>query len=166
MITSKAHRQRIINEYLAATGQNMFRAGEFVDWLADEPDHEAYGWFYGKDDADMARERRIDIARRMASGLRITVAISNVNHPRVISIGVKEFPAYVSPLSGRRMGGGYHTLDPDDPAAMAELIGQAAQSLRGWLARYRGAIDAHGIDPARVEAIIAELDGNEDALSA
>ena len=48
----KKERQRIIDEYLAASGRNMFVPREFVDWLRDYPDHEAYDWFYGMDDAE------------------------------------------------------------------------------------------------------------------
>ena len=33
---SKDTKQRIIDEYLASTGLNTFRADEFVDWLANQ----------------------------------------------------------------------------------------------------------------------------------
>ena len=64
-------RQRIIDAYLAETGRNMFVAPEFVDWLADQPDHEMYDAFYGMSDTEAARQHRIGLARRMASGLWI-----------------------------------------------------------------------------------------------
>ena len=73
----KKERQRIIDEYLAASGRNMFIPREFVDWLRDYPDHEAYDWFYGMDDAEAAQQHRIQLARQMASGLRIVVQDSD-----------------------------------------------------------------------------------------
>lgn len=45
---TKADRQRIIDSYLSETGRNMFVPGEFIDWLADNEDHEAYDWFFAK----------------------------------------------------------------------------------------------------------------------
>ena len=56
-------KQRIIDEYLQATGLNIFKADEFVDWLANQPEHEMYKAFYGTDDATAARQWRIDMAR-------------------------------------------------------------------------------------------------------
>ena len=55
----KKERQRIIDEYLAASGRNMFVPHEFVDWLGGEPDHEAYEWFYGMDDVEADKGEKI-----------------------------------------------------------------------------------------------------------
>ena len=67
---SKKTKQRIIDGYLQVTGANMFIPVDFVEWLSGQPDHEAYSAFYGMDDIDAARSYRIDMARRLASGLR------------------------------------------------------------------------------------------------
>ena len=83
-------KQRIIDEYLQATGLNIFKADEFVDWLANQPEHEMYSAFYGTDDATAARQWRIDMARRMASGLRIVVKQEEVQQSEVVSIKVAE----------------------------------------------------------------------------
>lgn len=131
-------RQRIIDQYLNATGENLFQPGAFIDWLSDQPDHECYDWFFGKDDAAAAREYRIDLARRMASGLRITAKIE-ASQSSVVSIKVREFPAFVSPVATRKAGGGYEAFDPKDPAAVAELRRQGAVALQSWLRRYAGA---------------------------
>jgi len=153
----KRDRQRIIDGYLSETGRNMFIPGEFIDWLADKPDHEAYDLFYGLDDAAAARQYRIDLARRMASGLRIVSQVQDAAQSQVVQITTREYPAYVSPVGGRKDGGGYQPFDPDDPAAMAELQSQAAAALRSWLARYRGAAEAAGADVAPMEEIVAHL---------
>ena len=147
-------RQRIIDDYLAQTGRNMFIAGEFIDWLAERPDHEVYHSFFSMSESDAAREYRIGLARRMASGLRI-VARQEVVQASVVQITTREYPAFISPMAGRRSGGGYQPVSPDDPEQMAELQRQGASALRGWLARYRGVFEAAGYDLAAVEKIAA-----------
>lgn len=131
-------RQEIIDDYLSKTGRNMFNAGEFIDWLEKHPEHEAYDWFFGMDDAEAARQHRIHLARRMASGLRI-VAKEEVSEARVVQITEREYPAYISPVADRKSGGGYQRFDPTDADAMAELRRQGAVALRSWLDRYGGA---------------------------
>ena len=68
---SKKTKQKVIDDYLASSGKNIFVPDEFVDWLADQPDHEMYDTFYGVDDQVAAKKLEIDLARRMASGLRV-----------------------------------------------------------------------------------------------
>lgn len=131
-------RQKIIDGYLAQSGRNMFVPGEFVDWLAGKPEHEAYGLFFGMGDATAAREHRIALARRMASGLRITVEIQQTKSS-VVQIAVREYPAFFSPVASRSSGGGYERFDPNDKAAMAELRRQGQVALQSWLNRYAGA---------------------------
>lgn len=157
---TKADRQRIVDGYLAQSGSNMFVPGEFIDWLAEQPDHEAYEWFFGSGDEAAAREHRILLARQMANGLRITARVSAAPHrSSVVSVAVREFPALVSPVSGRKDGGGYVAFDPQDPVAVAELRRQGAQALRAWLARYRGVAEMGGFDVSPIEEIAADLDG-------
>lgn len=159
--TSK-DRQRIIDDYLNATGLNQFVPAEFVDWLARQKGHEAYEWFFGKSDAEAAREYRIGLARQMASGLRISAAISGTPESSTVSVRVREFPAMVSPVSGRKDGGGYQPFHPDDPAMVDELCAQSAQSLSAWLGRYRGVAEMRGIDLGAIEEIVVALGGHVD----
>jgi hypothetical protein len=153
MAFKRHHRQRIIDNYLRETGRNMFVPHEFIDWLADKPNHEAYPLFYSKTDAEAAREYRIELARKFVSGLRITIREQVVTIDRIAKINVREFPAFTSPLAGRSAGGGYYATDPNDPEHLAELRRQGASALRGWLARYRGAFEAAGIDVSAIEEI-------------
>ena len=155
MAFTRQDRQRIIDGYLQETGENMFVASDFIDWLADQPEHEAYPWFFGKDDATAAREYRIGLARQMASGLRIVAEVSTTK-AQVVQIAVREFPAFVSPVASRKAGGGYEQFDPKDAAAMAELRRQGAVALRSWLARYRGAFE--GVNLTTIEEIAAQAD--------
>ena len=157
-------RQRIIDGYLAITGRNMFIPGEFVDWLAGQPKHEAYEWFFGMGDDEAARQHRIGMARRMASGLRIA-SRSQETKATVVSITTRDYPAFVSPIAGRKGGGGYEPVDPDDEQQIAELRRQGASALRGWLARYRGAFEHVGIDLSGIEEV-ASYDDDSAVRSA
>lgn len=157
---TKADRQRIIDGYLADSGANMFVPADFIDWLSERKDHEAHPWFFGQGDEAAAREHRIQMARQMANGLRITASISAAPEKgQVVSVAVREFPAFVSRMAGRQSGGGYEPFDPNDAAAMAELRRQGATALRAWLARYRGAFEAAGFDLSQLEKIGASEDG-------
>jgi len=159
MAFKKADRQKIIDGYLAATGKNMCVAAEFVDWLSEQPDHPMHAVFFGADDEKLARQYRIDMARRFISGLRIVVSIKNLDTvTNVVSISVREFPAYVSPLSGRKSGGGYAEMETDSPEMLRELVAQGTSALRSWLERYRGAFYASDIDLQAIEEIVANAD--------
>jgi hypothetical protein len=133
---TRRDRQKIIDDYLQDSGENMFNASAFIDWLADRPDHVAYSWFFEKDDQAAAREYRIGLARQMASGMRIVTNVRTVDAQNVVHIDVREYPAYISPVAGRRMGGGYERFDPENEAHIAELQRQGAQSMRSWLDRH------------------------------
>ena len=155
----KATRQKIIDGYLSNTGRNMFVPSEFIDWLSGQPENEAYDWFFGMDDTEAAREHRIHLARQMASGLRIVSPVSEAPaKASVFSIKTREFPAYISPVSSRKDGGGYQSFDPRDRQDLAELQRQAASALRGWLSRYRGAAESAGADLSVVEDLVTLLD--------
>lgn len=159
----KKQRQRIIDEYLAASGRNLFVPGEFIDWLSEQPEHEAYEWFFGQGDEEAARQHRITMARQMASGLRITAKVSAApKEAKTLSIAVREFPAMVSPVAGRKDGGGYESFDPNDASMVAELRRQGGQALISWLARYRGVADQTGVDVTPIEEVAAQMQRREE----
>ena len=152
----KKERQRIIDEYLAASGRNMFVPHEFVDWLKEQPQHEAYDWFYGTDDAEAARRHRIQMARQMASGLRIVIQESDPQD-QVVHINVREYPAFVSPVRLRKQGGGYARFDPNSEESQRELRRQAASAMAAWLSRYRGCAEKFGLDMQPLEYVVETL---------
>ena len=155
---TKEKRQGLIDGYLAASGRNLFVAGEFIDWLGQHPEHECYDWFFGLDDQAAAREFRIGLARRLASGLRIVLHTrEETSKSKIVQIAVREYPAFVSPMQGRRSGGGYAPFDPMDAEAMAELQRQGRTALRSWLARYASAFA--GVDLTAIKEIAAENGG-------
>jgi len=153
---TRADRQKIIDGYLSESGRNLFVASEFIDWLAGEPEHEAYPWFFAKDDASAAREYRINLARQMANGLRIQAEVSETTRSNVVSVITREFPAYVSPMAQRQHGGGYQRFDPQDAGAVAELRRQGQTALRSWLARYSGAFTSQELKA--IEKIASQED--------
>ena len=159
---AKTDRQKIIDGYLAETGRNMFIPGEFIDWLGENPDHVAYPWFFAKDDAAAAREYRINMARQMAAGLRITARVSEApSEARTVNVVVREFPAFMSPGAGRREGGGYVPFDPTSAVDMAELRRQGVMALHSWLKRYRGAFS--DAEAAVIDGLLAEIEAAQAA---
>ena len=152
MAFNKSTRQRIIDGYLSTSGRNMFVPSEFLDWLEKRPDHEMYPLFFGKTDAEAARAWRLQQVRIMVSGLRIVATYETVNNT-VVSITTREYPAFVSPVTGRRTGGGYEPTDPANDDQLAEFRRQGESALRGWLERYRGTFELAGVDLSPIEAI-------------
>lgn len=160
---AKKDRQRIIDDYLAATGKNLFVPAEFIDWLADNPEHEAYEWFYGMGDEAAAREYRVHLARQMANGLRLVATVSEApSSAREVSVKTQEYPAYISPVGGRKSGGGYVSFDPEDRDALDELCRQGASALRSWLRRYASAYEKRGIDVSTIDKIASAIDGDRE----
>lgn len=152
---SKKTKQRIIDDYLNVTGNNMFVPDEFVVWLADHPEHEAYHAFHGRDE-ELLHAAKLDLARRFASGLRI-VAKTEVIESEVRRVKVTEYPAYISPVTTRRQGGGYEPFNPDSEESQAELRHQAGVQLAAWLNRYRGAAEHIGLDMTPIERMAETL---------
>lgn len=138
---SQTRRQRIIDGYLADSGRNTFRPGEFIDWLADKPEHEAYAAFYSLEDAEAARAYRIELARRFVSGLRVTVTQNTEDEEsRKVTVSTHQAPAFMSPLDGRMKGGGYVAYDPNDPESVSLFRQEAHQAFGQWVKRYESAL--------------------------
>lgn len=162
----RTYRQRIIDEFLNDTRRNIFVPSEFLEWLSDKPDHRAYPVFFGKSDEEAAEAYRINLVRSFVSGLRIAVRVSpvvveqsgvevKVNESSPMSVRI---PAFTSPASDRKGGGGYYPTDPSDPAVMAELRRQAAADLRKVVARHEGVAALAGVSMQAVLEIASALD--------
>lgn len=160
MSWNKRDRQRIIDEYLNASGRNAFVPREFLEWLRDQPDNPAYGLFYGIDDERAAQAYREQMVRHWVSGLRITVRTES----RSVDVGevtISEYslPAMISSVAGRRSGGGYQPTDPSDSQTLAELRRQAGAALDSWLERHGGTARMSGADVEPIKEIAAFLSG-------
>lgn len=149
-MSGQKFRQRVISGYLRVTGRSMFKPDEFVDWLETRPDHEAYSAFFGRSDAELARQFRIDLARKFAAGCRLYFTREMEPIPEPTEEAVFAFPAYVSPRETRTSGGGYL---PYDASLNDELLGQAEEALEAWLERYSGVMRQSGLTVAQIEKV-------------
>mgnify|MGYP003136021467 FL=1 len=152
---NKKTRQKMVDDYLNDTGRNTFKADEFITWLDTQPDHPLHASFHGRDD-ELLWHAKLNLARQFVSGLRIVVK-SEVVEAEVQSIKVTEYPAYISPVSTRKLGGGYEAFDPDSEKSQEELRRQAGVYLAGWLNRYRGCAEHIGVDLTPIEDIVRVL---------
>lgn len=139
---TKAFRQQIIREYAENNG-GIFDPAGFLEACRD-PEHPAHSWFEWDDDK-AALEYRLDQARDFARGLKITFEVRTVAGGKM-RIRQATAPLALSPIDGRKDGGGYYLTDPQNEAHLEELRKQAAQSLRWFLMRYHSVIEQSGID--------------------
>jgi hypothetical protein len=164
-IWNKDERQEIVDSYLSETRRNMFKVDEFTEWLEDKPDHPCYERFFGTGDKEAARQYRMALARQLVSGLRIQIHIppvEKVDISKLATVISYEAPAFISPMSNRRKGGGYVPYDPEDETSRAELRRQAAADLTRWLSRYRGCAEAFGVNLQPIEEIASKLRGDQE----
>lgn len=160
----RAYRQKIIDEYLNATGRNEFVPDDFLLWLAPQSDHRAWKIFYSKTDAEAAHEHRLSLARQFVSGLKIRVVVTAIETQRFDHLRVKveepttfRVPAFVSPVARRTEGGGYVSLDHTDAATMRETYRQASQGLASWVERWGDVAKMAGADICPVEQVVGAL---------
>ena len=157
---TKNDRQAIIDGYLNDTGRNSYVPSEFVQWLKGKPDHKVYDTFFGTSDAEMADKHREVIARSFASGLRITIKISELPMPKntdSIKVETVTVPSMVSPINNRANGGGYIAVDVQDTNTMQELCRQAYMDLNAWKNRFEGVCSLSGVDVKSIEVILKKL---------
>lgn len=146
---NRTYRQQIVDEYMNATGANSFIPGAFLEWLKPQTDHRVHSVFFGKDDEEAAWQYRLHLARQFVAGLRIRVAVSETEVVRV--------PAFISPVSERKAGGGYVSVDWSDGTKSGEIYRQAATDLERWIKRYDGACSLASIDLDAVGKLISVL---------
>lgn len=153
---TREFRQKIVREF-AEEHDGWFDAGAFLSQVRQVgAAHPAYEWFEWNDEK-AAQEHRLDQARDFARGLVIRFEVETVRSGTVRLIS-SEAPLVTSPVERRRAGGGYFLTNPDDPAHMAELCRQAAQSMRWFVSRFEAAVLHAGGDLSACEAIRAQLE--------
>jgi hypothetical protein len=136
---SKELRQEIVREF-AIRHNGHYNPRLFIDEVRSAGEgHPAYGWFQW-DREKAALEHWLWQAREFANGLKVSFTVEELNRDQSITVREFEMPFALSPVAGRRSGGGYMVNDQSDPAHMAELCRQAATGLAGWLRRYEAAI--------------------------
>jgi hypothetical protein len=147
-------RQEIVNDYIAKHGS--FNASEFVEFVREAgAEHPAYEWFEW-DDEKCADRYRVDQARDFVSGLTVSFSVQTVQRGGV-SVRVVESPMLVSPMEGRKSGGGYIEVDPLDPVAMSALAREAASTLQSWLNRYASVLARWGVQQGPFDRAVLAL---------
>lgn len=135
---SKADRQQIVDDF-AERHAGRYSPKGFVDEVRrTKGQHPAWTWFTW-DDSKAAEDHRVWQARQFVRDLVVLHTVETIRHGRVIVSHV-ESPAFISPMEGRGDGGGYLSLDPDNPAQMSAFCVEAATSLQSWLRRYSAAV--------------------------
>lgn len=154
---TRALRQQIVRDF-AIRHNGHFNPQLFLKEVrATGPDHPAYEWFEWND-ADAAHAYRVEQARAFARDLRVTFTIEEVGRGRSITVRQVTMPMVVSPIEGRKDGGGYLLSDPDDSSHMAEHCRQAAVALTAWIERYQAAVFSAGISLSSIEGAVKKLE--------
>ncbi len=155
---TKALRQQIVKDF-AIKHNGVYNPTLFLEEVRRTgPTHPAYDWFEW-DRERAAAQYQVEQARNFARDLRVSFTVQVVNGGRR-SIQVREtaMPLVLSPVDGRRSGGGYVLTDENDPSHMTEHCRQAAMALRAWLNRYRSAAGHVGTSVAPIEQIVEDLE--------
>lgn len=163
---TKALRQKIVTEF-ATRHNGTYNPALFVEEVRRTgASHPAHAWFEW-DQSKAALAHQVEQARDFARDLRVTFTVQVVNGgKRSVRVRETAMPLVLSPMDGRKNGGGYLLVNPDDPAYMAEHAGQAAQALRSWWSRYESAAEHVGIAASDVEAMIAKLESGTAQIAA
>lgn len=155
---TKALRQEIVREF-AIRHNGTYNPSLFLEEVRNQgKKHPAFEWFeWDRDKAALAYQ--VEQARDFARDLRVTFKVTEINGgKRKVKVRESTMPLVLSPLEGRKDGGGYLLVDPDDPAYLDEHCRQAAQSLRAWMSRYASAVKHVGSDMKQLEKLAATLE--------
>lgn len=153
---SKADRQRIVKDYADRHGGKFEINGFLREVRASNGTHEAWPWFEW--DPFKAHEEHLrNQAREFVQGLTITFKIEMIER-NVGAVIVREAPAYISPVANRRDGGGYHSVDPNNPEHRAEIARQGLVALESWVDRYGGILETEGISTLGAAMIVKDLE--------
>lgn len=148
---TKALRQQLVRDFAEKNG-GWFDPAAFLSEVRKAGDkHPAYEWFEW-DDNKAAHEFRLDQARDFARGLIVSFEV-RTTHRGSMRVVAQSAPLLLSPINGRKGGGGYFITDPNDPSHMMELCLQAAQSMRWFISRYEGALRYAGVNVAPFEKV-------------
>ena len=152
-------RQEIIEEFAARHGGQYDPALFFEEVRDQGRQHRAHDWFMWNR-TDAAYQYNLWQARAFAQGVKVSFTVTNVGGGSF----TMDAPMVISPLSGRKGGGGYTTMDPENEEHVAELSRQGAASLRSWIARYKFCLQHAEIPVAPFEQAAARLEeiGDDD----
>lgn len=136
---SKKLRRQIVEEFASRHDGEWSPELFLQEVRAQGEDHPAYEWFeWDKDKAAYAHWTWQ--ARQFGDGIIVSRRVEEMRPESQISIRHVEVPLAVSPVAGRKDGGGYYIFDPQNQEHMEELCRQAARDLKAWIKRYRAAV--------------------------
>jgi hypothetical protein len=157
MRLSIEEREEVVREFMERHG-GLFDAEAFLEEVRTTgPTHRAYSSFQW-DDAKAAHEHRLNQARQFLNGLTISFEVREIGRRGGVTIVPSSAPLLISPLAGRRTGGGYYAFDPDDEDHAAELSAQAASALRSWIARYGSTLHHINVQRSVFEQVARALE--------
>ena len=154
---TKELRQKIVEEF-SRRHNGQYDPALFLKEVREKgKKHPAYEWFEWDQDK-AANEHNLWQARCFAKDLRVKFEVQEVGRSGAVSVRATEMPMVISPSGGRKSGGGYVLVDPNDPAHQAEHCHQAAAALRSWLSRYQAALIHAGYGVKMVEQVAESLE--------
>lgn len=158
MALSKIDRQRIVKEF-ALRHNGVYNPSLFLEEVRRTGEtHPAFNWFEW-DAGKAAFAYQVEQARSFARDLRVTFTVTEINGgKRAVKVRETAMPLVISPMEGRRDGGGYLLVDPKDSDHMGEHCRQAAVALRAWLGRYTEAVRHVGMNTSELEALVTALE--------
>jgi hypothetical protein len=158
MALSKIDRQRIVKEFALRHNGTYNPTLFFEEVRRTGESHPAYDWFEW-DAGKAALAYQIEQARSFARDLRVTFSVVEINGGRrKVKVRESTMPMVLSPIKGRKDGGGYVLVDPKDQSHVDEHCRQAAVGLRAWLSRYADAVKAVGYDVSELDALASALE--------
>ncbi|WP_201829560.1 hypothetical protein [Microvirga zambiensis] len=157
---TKELRQQIVKEF-ALRHNGVFNPTLFLEHVRETgPEHPAFEWFEW-DQNKAALNYQIEQARSFARDLRVSFTVEEVGRSEPVRVRQAAMPLVLSPMEGRKDGGGYVLVNPDDPAHMIEHCQQAAIALRAWQNRYKSALLHAGGSPETLEEAIRQLEATK-----
>lgn len=162
---TKELRQQIVEKF-ARRHNGQFNAALFLDEVrATGASHEAYDWFEW-DETKAAMAYQLEQARSFARDLRVVFRIEEVVRKNSVRIRETSMPLVISPMDGRKDGGGYVLVDTNSDEHHLEHCRQAASALHAWLNRYESALAYAGISKAKILEVEALLENARPAKAA
>lgn len=157
---TKEMRQEIVRDF-AVRHNGTFNPNLFLEEVRREgKKHPAYEWFeWDREKAYHAYQ--IEQARDFARDLRVTFKVEEIGRNKTVRVREAPMPLVLSPVEGRKDGGGYYLVDPDDPSHMAEHCRQAMIALRAWFNRYQAALLHAGGSPKAIQEALALLEATQ-----
>jgi hypothetical protein len=149
-------RQEIVEDYCRRNGGTFDAPGFYAENKSKNA--RAYAWFE-HDLTKAAYEHNLALARKFAHGLKVFFTVEEIGRSGPIKVNVSA-PLVISPMAGRKGGGGYQRTDPED---LTELCHEASAALQSWLNRYGACLSVIGLQQKTFAQAVRDLEAVEPA---